>query len=368
MNARNTSRTLDFGDDTRDETADLRDLVDGIARRFIDGRRRGRDVPERFDHDLWRALEDAGLTKLIRTRGLGAGPAELAVVLYGVARHAGAVPIAENDLLARWLAHQAGGEPPDGPLTIAIADADVSDGHISGAAIDAPWTRDAVAVVLAARASSGLYVATAHHDDVDTYDGHNLAGEPRNTLRFDLPLTRFSEVRKELSDELMRRGAWARCVQLVGVLDSAVEHSFAHTHDRVQFGRTLNSFQSVQHSLATMVGEIERSRAVVALAVASAAEYGFAAEHTRHATAVAKVVLGQTVSVITTIAHQLHGAIGVTIEHPLWRSTMRAQSWVGEFGSSAHYARELGRMVLSAETPWCVVTSGNSFFGATPHS
>jgi acyl-CoA dehydrogenase len=60
---------------------------------------------------------------------------------------------------------------------------------------------------------------------------------------------------------------------------------------------------------------------------------------------------------VTTIAHQLHGAIGVTIEHRLWLSTMRARSWVDEFGSTTHYARRLGRMALAADDPWDVVVS-----------
>ena len=60
---------------------------------------------------------------------------------------------------------------------------------------------------------------------------------------------------------------------------------------------------------------------------------------------------------MTTIAHQLHGAIGVTIEHRLWLATMRARSWVDEFGTTAQYARRLGRMALAADDPWDVVVS-----------
>ena len=60
---------------------------------------------------------------------------------------------------------------------------------------------------------------------------------------------------------------------------------------------------------------------------------------------------------MTTIAHQLHGAIGVTIEHRLWLATMRARSWVDEFGTTSHYARRLGRMALAAADPWDVVVS-----------
>jgi acyl-CoA dehydrogenase len=58
---------------------------------------------------------------------------------------------------------------------------------------------------------------------------------------------------------------------------------------------------------------------------------------------------------VTTIAHQLHGAIGVTAEHQLWLATMRARSWADEFGTTGSHARRLGRMALTAEDPWSFV-------------
>ena len=54
---------------------------------------------------------------------------------------------------------------------------------------------------------------------------------------------------------------------------------------------------------------------------------------------VAKIAAGRAVEAVPTIAHQLHGAIGVTVEHRLWLATMRARSWVDQFGTTAHYAR-----------------------------
>jgi acyl-CoA dehydrogenase len=108
----------------------------------------------------------------------------------------------------------------------------------------------------------------------------------------------------------------------------------------------------VQHSLAAMAGEIERARAAASLAVAAATDHGFDSPETDYAVTVAKVTLGRAVGPVTTIAHQLHGAIGVTIEHQLWPVTMRAQSWVDEFGSTSHYARRLGRAVMKADDAW----------------
>jgi acyl-CoA dehydrogenase len=188
-------------------------------------------------------------------------------------------------------------------------------------------------------------------------EGHNLAWEPRGSLTFDVAVGELRSVDVGVADELTRRGAWARCNQIMGALAAACELTVAHTSERVQFGRQLNKFQAVQHSLAAMAGEIERARAATALAVAAAADYGFDHTATAYATTVAKVSVGRAVDPVSTIAHQLHGAIGVTAEHRLWRATMRARSWVDEFGTTTQHARRLGRIALAADDPWDVVVS-----------
>jgi acyl-CoA dehydrogenase len=166
-----------------------------------------------------------------------------------------------------------------------------------------------------------------------------------------------------LEEQIARRGAWARCIQIIGALDGAAALSLAHVRERVQFGRPLSAFQSVQQSLAVMAGDIERARAAVELAVAAAAEHGFDSPRTDYAVTVAKIAAGRAVIPVTTTAHQLHGAIGVTSEHPLWLFTLRAQSWAGEYGSTAHFARRLGRLALAAEDPWHLVTGDAAQFG-----
>jgi acyl-CoA dehydrogenase len=331
---------------------ELAQLVDDIGRRSFDARLGHRGLPEEFDDSLWRTVEETGLSRL--TSSGDAGPAEAAIVLSGLARHAGAVPIAETDLLAAWLAREAAVDVPDsGPLTIAMADAESADGRIRGTATDVPWPRSAL-VLLGARTADALHVAFI--DDPRVVDGHNLAGEPRGLLAFEVPADRFASVPLSAADELARRGAWARCVQTLGVLDAAADLTVAHTRERRQFGRPVSAFQAVQHSLAAMAGEIERARAATMLAIAAASDYGFDGAQTDYAVTVAKVAVGRAVGPVTTISHQLHGAIGVTREHQLWLATMRARSWVDDFGSTAQYARRLGRMALAGE-PWDVVVS-----------
>jgi acyl-CoA dehydrogenase len=331
---------------------ELAQLVDDLGRRSFDARLGHRGLPETLDEALWRNLEDTGLARL--TSSQDAGPAEAAIVLSGLARHAAAAPIAETDLLAAWLAAKAGLPEPDaGPLTVAIADVTETGGRISGTAREVPWP--SATVVLAARTADALHVALI--EDAPKIDGHNLAAEPRGSVTFDVAVGDTRTVDVGVAEELTRRGAWARCTQIVGVLDAACDLTVAHTSERVQFGRQLSKFQAVQHSLAAMAGEIERARAATALAVAAATDYGFDHPATDYAVTAAKVAVGRAVPPVTTIAHQLHGAIGVTIEHRLWLATMRARSWVDDFGTTTQYARRLGRMALAADDPWDVVVS-----------
>ncbi|WP_431234658.1 acyl-CoA dehydrogenase family protein [Mycolicibacterium psychrotolerans] len=326
-----------------DELVDLRQLAGDIGARSFEERIGRRGLPDDFDTAAWGHLQDAGLTRLTGDPESGGGPTESAVVLRALARHAVTVPLAETDVLAAWLAAKAGLEvPAEGPLTIAIGQTGTTT--LSGV----PYAGSADAVVVALRDGGALAVAVT--EPVITETGHNLGGEPRDTIA--VPADGFVTV-DGAADELARRGAWARCIQALGALDAAVEFSVAHTRERVQFGRPLSAFQAVQHTLASMAGEVERARAATELAVAAVAVHGFDSTQADYAVTVAKVVLGRVVPNVITAAHQLHGAIGVTLEHRLWLATMRARSWIDEFGDTAWHARKLGRMALaSGGDPW----------------
>lgn len=338
-----------------DELADLRRLVDDIGVRCAESRRGHRGPVEVFDDALWRALEDTGLSRLT---GQDASAADIAVVLEGIARHAGAVPIAESDVLAGWLSRRVGLGAPgddtgDGPHTVAIAGAEIHGGRLRGVAREVPWARDCRAVLLVAETPGAACAAVL--DSPTVTRGRNLAGEPRDTVAFDLPIDATQRIASDVVSELRRRGAWARCCQVLGALEAVRTLTIDHTRERVQFGRPLSAFQTVGHGLAGLSGEVERTRAAVTLAVAAASEYGFGHQRTDLAVTAAKVVTGQAARSVTAVGHQLHGAIGVTAEHSLWRATMRALSWTDEFGGTAHHARRLGHAALGAEQTWDIL-------------
>jgi alkylation response protein AidB-like acyl-CoA dehydrogenase len=66
------------------------------------------------------------------------------------------------------------------------------------------------------------------------------------------------------------------------------------------------------------------------------------------AIAAAKIRASEAAGKVAEIAHQVHGAIGFTHEHSLHRLTRRLWSWRDEFGTEAHWSRELGRAVIAA--------------------
>ena len=195
--------------------------------------------PTRSTTHLWRNLEETGLSRLTSTPTSAQVRPRSAIVLGGLARHAAAVPIAETDLLAAWLAAEAGLDvPATGPLTVAIADAE------SPTAGSRARRRRAVAGALRPVAAGRAHrrrdcTSACWTPRPDVADGHNLAGEPRGPSRSTSPADDVRPPAPRVGDELVRRGAWARCVQIVGAFDAAAELTVAHTRERVQFGRPL---------------------------------------------------------------------------------------------------------------------------------
>ncbi|MDV6264703.1 acyl-CoA dehydrogenase family protein [Rhodococcoides yunnanense] len=343
---------------SEDAEADLRELVADLGARSRDRLTGRRSRPARIDEVLWSNLEATGLSRLTTTAELEAGPAQAAVVLHELASFACPVPVAETDLLGAWLAaHTALTVPESGALTIgfgvAVAEGDVLRATVS----DVPWAGECVAVLAVLTESGRRSVAVIDPSAQALITTDDLAGEPRGRIEVSVSLDECAELSESAYREMIRRGAWARSLQTLGSLQSAMQLTVSHTRDREQFGRSLSKFQSVQHQLAAMAGSLDKARASVALAVAAAADTGFASEQTDFAVAVAKVTLGHCVDEVVSAAHQLHGAIGVTGEHELWLHTMRARRAMAEFGSPRRWSQRLGELLLTSDNSWDVLTA-----------
>lgn len=302
-------------------------------------------IPE----DLWRTLEDAGLTDLCSPAG-GGGLAELVVVARAVGRAAAPVPLVESGL-ASWLIRTAELEAPPGITTCAVShrsDQLVLSRTASGWAATGvlnlvPWGGQADHVVAFGRAEGGeLAVAVLPRGGV-VERGRNLAGEPRDTLRYeDTPLKAGAVGTSDaVPDGLLRRGALLRAAAIAGATGRVLDLTLDYAQAREQFGRPIAAFQAVQHHLVAIAEEAS----CVDIAVRAAA-LGCGDE--RLAVAAAKVTAAGAAAEVARRAHQVFGAIGATQEHVLHLYTRRLWSWQDEFGTERLWSARLGRDCVDA--------------------
>lgn len=306
---------------------------------------------------VWSAVCELGWPGVGTPESLGGSGGELtdlAELVEATGRHAVSIPLAET-AWARLLLARAGRPLPEGPATVVCpAEKDTltcEDGVLTGTVSRVPWGRAADHLVVVA--SGSLWTVAADTPGITWQPGANLASEPRDTVRF----ARVVADRVDASvdaDHAMALGTLLRAAAIVGALETALEHTVRHVTVRKQFGRPLLSFQAVGATLAGMAAQLEMARTAVAAAVAESRE-SVALERIAAAFAVA----GCAATEVARGAHQLHGAMGVTREHPLHLATRRLWAWRGEFGGERHWTRVLGERLLprGEEAVWEWVTA-----------
>ncbi len=304
-----------------------------------------------------------------------ASTAELLAAAQEAGRRAVPAPLAETALVARPLLRRASLPVPGGPLSYAIApgltvryahpaDSPVGSAGclgdddtllVTGTLRRVPWARAATAVVVLATAPFGPVLFTLTPDQAVLTPGGNLAEEPRDDLylpTLEIPATQVRRISPELLDEARLRAALARSALIAGAAERSVDLTVAHTTARTQFGRPLSHFQAVKQEEARLIEET----ALVRTAVQAAAplDPGDPAAHV--AIAAAKTQASASAAEIARIAHQLHGAIGITQLNPLHLATTRLWSWRDEDGEETYWARRLARS-LTATTLWPTLTT-----------
>ena len=322
-----------------------------------------------WPEELWRALEESGLTLTWVPDHLGGAGADMAdgfAVLRVAGRFAAPVPLAET-LMAGWLLAQAGIGAPPGPMTIAPVHEDGNiqlgaDGKLQGRARHIPFARTAKHIAVLANKDGAPIVALVAAEGLGIRQGTSLAGEPQDTVSFDgvTPIATGAAPAGLDPAALTRLGAAMRTQQMAGALEHILDQSVQWSLDRVQFGRPIAKFQAVQHNLATLAGEVAAAGAAADGTAETIAAEGPASERALLDVAAAKVRVGEAASNGAAIAHQVHGAMGFTYEHSLHHSTRRLWAWREEFGNETLWAERLGRLIAEhgAEDLWPFLTRG----------
>lgn len=246
--------------------------------------------------------------------------------------------------------------PELGPLTAAMAverlawlpcTVDTALSMLVRPQLPGDWPRP-IAVVENGR--PGRFVATAKTVILIDGDQVSLAQvgpedvEPVESL-FAYPMGRLKHrpaaTALSAEDAAKVRG-WLRvalAAEASGLLQAAIASAGEHLSVRKQFGRPLGSFQALRHRMAecTVLAGGVRWLALKAAATGDEADAALAALHAQ-----------ESATRIAYDLHQMLGAMGMTLEHPLHLWTYRLKALVSELGGRGGQALAVARHAFDA--------------------
>ncbi|SMP78969.1 acyl-CoA dehydrogenase [Noviherbaspirillum suwonense] len=285
---------------------------------------------------LWTAIADAGFLEMLTPEaagGAGLPLAELYQVLVTLARYGMPVPLAQS-IAARAL--MQGAEAPAGMITLAPAL------RITSAGMTCP---------LVPFGALAEHVLAADGEDLLLLPG-DCAVRTATGVRGSLVATLAWKTGQETlrlpgqGGAVAVFGAALHAALLAGAMHKVFDMTLAYANDRRQFGKSIGKFQAIQHQISEMAEQV--------VAASIAAEAAFQSDGNLPAllsSAIAKSRASEAAVPVASIAHAVHGAIGVTEEYDLQLYTRRLHEWRIAHGSEACWNHVIGQAVLASTAP-----------------
>lgn len=358
--------------------------------------RRAMATEQGYDPELWRRICEEMYWQAMHVPehcgGLGLGYVELVATLEQMGRYLLCAPffstvcLGVNTLLvagseaqqARWLAPICAGE-----LTATLA----CNGGVSSwgpEAVTATWRRDGDGFVLDGAFryvidghTAGLLLVAAREAGSRGEEGIALFALPADTAGLSRQwLPTMDQTRKQAALQLeavrvdadallgepgtgwpalakvLDLAAIALAAEQVGGSQQLLDMTVAYTSERVQFNRTIASFQAVKHKAADMMlrTEVARSGLYYAACVAEEAlQGGRMAGELAEAASVAKSYCSDAYFAVAGEALQLHGGVGFTWEYDVHLYFKRAKAAEHLFGSGPLHRERLAALLLDTE-------------------
>ncbi|WP_322012414.1 acyl-CoA dehydrogenase family protein [Paraburkholderia sp. J12] len=291
---------------------------------------------------LWDTITESGFLEVMATEEAGGAGLDLAGVLpilCMLGLHAVPLPVGQAIALRTLL--PAGVAPPKGLPTFAPALLREGNGDLVTPRV--PF--GAIADHVLAELDGTLLLLDAHAAQSEPIGIH---GDTTANLRWSASHIENSvqPIHGSAPEGSLRAwGAALHAALLVGALARSFDLTLQYANDRTQFGKSIGKFQVIQHQLAVMAEHVAASR----IATANA----FAAGRTVPAllpAGIAKARASEAVITVATVAHAVHGAIGVTEEYDLQLNTRRLHAWRIAHGSEAHWHEVIGQALLAARS------------------
>jgi len=337
---------------------------------------------EGYSPQLWREMAGLGWLGLVFPENCGGGGMsflDLAVLLEETGRNClpgplfstvvlGGLPIADagsEEQKKAYLPRIASGEAI---FTLALTEADaqydaasiavqaVPDGGdyiINGTKLFVPDAHIADYLLCVARTDAQakpedgitIFIVDAKSPGVSHTVLKTIAGDKLCEVVFDRVRVAGDNILGQLNQgwgvvrKVIERAAVARCCETVGCLQQILEMTVDYAKDRKQFGRPIGSFQVIQHYCANMATDVDGLRFSAYQAAWMLSEGLPGAKEV----AIAKAWQSEAGERVISLAHQIHGAIGVTMDHDLQFYTRRAKAAEVTCGDADFYREVVAR-------------------------
>lgn len=230
----------------------------------------------------------------------------------------------------------------------------LSDGGyaLNGVKLYVPNANVSDHVIVAARTGQeetdiSLFVVPSNADGLTITALQTIASDKQSELALDNVHVPASALLGELNGgwntikKALKWGAVGKCAEMLGGAQQALDMTVAYAKQRIQFGRSIGSFQAIQHHVADMAADVEGCRYITYQAAWALAE-GLPAERE---VAMAKAWVSDAYHRVCMTAHQCHGAIGFTKEHDLQLYSRRAKAGELMFGDAEHHMEAVASAV-----------------------
>ena len=339
-------------------------------------------LPERFSRELWTQATDLGWPGIALPEacgGAGYGMLELAILAEELGRAAVTLPLLSSyaatlPLLwsgsdaARdtWLGRLAGGdalgalallEPGGGSERTAPACTGTAAGHgwtLSGTKLGVRFGAAADVLLVAADLGDGGVSLLA----VPT-DAPGVARAPHDTFSPEpLAAVTFTDVAVAPDNLVGERGGATAIVEralahltvldtayAVGLCDAALALAVDHATNREQFGRPIGVNQAVSHQCVDMRVDTDAMRVLAHQAAWRLDQFDADPAAGARAVALANAYARDVIPGVFARAHQVHGAMGFTMEYDLQLFSRRAKSYELTGGGAAWHLEQVARSI-----------------------
>jgi len=332
-----------------------------------------------YTPELWRKMAELGwmgLTFPEEFDGMGMTFLDLVILLEEIGRACLPGPFFSTVVLAGYAILEAGSEEQKKELlpkisngelilTLALTEPSASyepsgikvkaspkndDYVINGTKLFVPDANVADYMICVARTKDGaspeegitLFLVDAKSPGISTTLLKTIAGDKQCEVIFDDVRVPKGNILGELDkgwpvvEKVLEKATVGLCAQMVGGAQKAMEMSVDYAKERIQFGRPIGSFQSIQNYCADMVTDVDGSKYITYEAAWKLSEGMPAAMEV----SMAKAWTSEACCRVTALGHQIHGAIGFTVDHDLPLYFKQAKAGEATFGN-ADFHREM---------------------------